>query len=184
VFDARQSSMRDLTSYAPIRVALTGIWRVIFGLLLGIPAGLFIWIGPNGEAGAPHNPGDMPAWWMFVVGLGLGVVALAFVAGGLGRLVCAFMRSCYFRAGAEGLAVRLPKQGWFGRFRLVEHQFRWEEIEQLIHHVSRLNLIPVASELHIRLFGGTEVIVERFYFSANTRRLREELLSEWARSGK
>lgn len=184
MFDARQSSMRDLTAYAPIRVALTGIWRVIFGTLLAIPAGALIYIGPAGEPGAPHHPGDMPSWWMFVVGLGLAVVALAFVAGGVGRIVCAFARGCYVRAGADGMAVRLPKQGWFGRFRLMEHAFKWEEIEQLIYFTRSLNLIPVARELHVRLYGGTEVIIERFYFSPGTKRLCEELMSIRALAGK
>ena len=184
MFDARQSSMRDLTAYAPVRVALTGIWRVMFGLLLAIPAGMFIYFGPSGEPGAPHAAGDMPGWWMFFVGLVLGVVALAFISGGVGRMVCAFARGCYFRAGTEGMAVRLPKQGWFGRFKLIELAFKWEEIEQLTNFTRSLNLIPVARELHIRLYGGTEVTIERFYFSASIKSLLEELNSIRALAGK
>lgn len=184
MFDARQSNMRDLTVYAPVRVALTGIWRIIFGLLLAVPAGLLIYLGPRGEAGAPSAPGDMPVWWMFVVGLLLGLFALAMLTGGVGRLVCAFARGCYFRAGAEGMAVRLPKIGWFGRFRVVEYQFKWEEIEQLIHFTRSLNLIPVARELHIRLYGGKEVTIERFFFSASIKRIREELMQIRALAGK
>ena len=176
--------MRDLTAYAPVRVALTGVWRVMLGSLLAIPAGMFIYFGPAGEPGAPSHPGDMPAWWMFLVGLGLGVVALGFMAGGVGRMVSAFARGCYFRAGAEGMAVRLPKQGWFGRFKLTEHAFRWEEIEQLTCLTRSFNMIPVARELHIRLYGGTEVTIERFYFSASIKRLQGELMSVRAVAGK
>ena len=61
MYDVRASGMRDLTAYAPIRVALTGIWRIVFGLLLAIPAGALIWIGPNGEPGAPRAAGDLAA---------------------------------------------------------------------------------------------------------------------------
>ena len=175
MFDARQSSMRDLTTYAPIRVSLTGIWRVLFGLLWAVLAGVLIWIGPNGEAGAQQKPGDMPAWWMFVVGLGLAVVALLFIAGGVGRMVSALARDCYFRAGAEGMALRWPKMGWLGRFRMTELAFRWEEIEQIVYFTRSMNLIPVAREIHIRLFGGKEVMIERYYFAANAKRLATEL---------
>jgi hypothetical protein len=99
-------------------------------------------------------------------------------------MVCAFARGCYFRAGAEGMAVRLPKQGWFGRFKLIEHAFKWEEIEQLTSFTRSLNMIPVARELHIRLYGGTEVTIERFYFSASIKRLQEELLAIRAVAGR
>ena len=184
MFDARQSNMRDLTVYAPVRVALTGIWRVMFGSLLAVPAGMFIYFGPSGEQGVPRAAGDMPGWWMFFVGLALGVVALAFISGGVGRMVCTFARGCYFRAGAEGMAVRLPKQGWFGRFKVIEYAFKWEEIEQLTSFTRSLNLIPVARELHIRLYGGTEVTIERFYFSASIKRLQGELLALRAVAGR
>jgi hypothetical protein len=179
VLDARTSNLRDLARYAPVRVALTGLWRIVFGALLAIPAGALIYIGPGGEPGATRAPGDMPVWWMFVVGLGFGVVALAFFTGGVGRIVSALMRDCYFRAGAEGLAVRMPLQGLFGRFRMVEYHYRWEEIEELKHFTRTLNVIPVARELHIRLYGGREVTIERFYFSATVKSLLEELI--WIR---
>ncbi len=183
MFDARQSSMRDLTAYAPVRVALTGIWRVIFGLLVMGMGALVIWATAGGDM-KPTQPGDMPQWWMYVVGAGLGLFGLALVSGGIGRMISAFARGCYFRAGAEGMAVRLPKMGWFGRFTMVEYAFKWEEIELLTHFTRSLNLIPVARELHIRLYGGKEVTIERFYFSANVKRLQQELMSTRALAGK
>jgi len=184
VLELDASGMRELTRYAPIRVALTGIWRVIFGTLLGVPAGLLIWIGPAGEPGAPRAPGDMPPWWMFFVGLVLAFVAFAFVSGGVGRMVSAFARRCYFRAGPQGVAIRLPKQGWFGRFRLTEYNIRWNEIQQLVHFTHRHNGIPVARELRIQLSGGKTVIIERFYFSASVMSLQEQLLTIGASVGK
>ena len=184
MFDARASNMRDLTAYAPVRVALTGVWRILFGALVAIPACLLIWFGPAGEAGATRAPGDMPPWWMYLVGLALGIVALALITGGVGRIVSAFSRGCWFRAGADGLSVRLPKMGWFGRFKLVEHACKWEEIENLTHFTRSINLIPVARELHIRLYGGKEVVLERFYFSASVKRLIEQLTSIRALAGK
>lgn len=176
--------MQDLTSYSPIRVALTGIWRIILGALLAVPAGFIVYMGPHGEAGATRAPGDLGPVWFFFVGLVLSFVALSFVLGGVGRMVSAFPRGYYFRAGVEGMAIRLPRQGWFGRFRIMEYQYRWEEIEQLIHFTRSVNMIPVARELHIRLYGGKEILIERFYFSASIKRLREELLRIKAQAGK
>jgi hypothetical protein len=125
----------------------------------------------------------MPVWWMFVVGLGFGVIALAFMTGGVGRILSAFGHGCYFRAGAEGMAVRVPKQGLFGRFRIMEYHYKWDEIEQLTYFTRSLNLIPVARELHIRLYGGKEVVIERFYFAKSVKRIREELLAIGALAG-
>jgi hypothetical protein len=175
VFDARTSNLREVARYAPFQVVLTGLWRIAFGALVAIPAGLLIYMGPAGAPGAARAPGDMPAWWMFMVGLGLGVFAVAMITGGVGRMVSSLRGDCFFRAGAEGIAIRLPKQGWFGRFRIVEHQYKWDEIEQMTHFTRRLNMIPIARELHIRLYGGKEVAIERFYFSKSIRRIQAEL---------
>ena len=102
VFDARQSSMQDLTSYSPIRVALTGIWRMIFGALLAIPGIALIWIGPNGEPGATRAPGDMPVWWMFVVGLVFAFAAFSFIPAGWGGSSALLPRIATFAPGRKG----------------------------------------------------------------------------------
>jgi hypothetical protein len=183
LFDARTSNLKDVAKYAPFQVALTGLWRILFGALLATPAGAFIYLGPSGDPGATRAPGDMPAWWMFLVGLGIGVVAGAYLTGGVGRMVSAFKRDCYFRAGAEGVSVRVPKQGWFGRFRIMEYQYKWDQIETLTHFTRSLNLIPVGRELHMRLYGGKEIVIERFYFSKSIKRIREELLAIRAQAG-
>jgi hypothetical protein len=169
--------MQDLTSYSPIRVALTGIWRMIFGALLAIPGIALIWIGPNGEPGATRAPGDMPVWWMFVVGLVFAFAAFSFITGGVGRIISAFAQDCYFRAGPEGMTFRLPRQGWFGRYRLTEYAFRWNEIKQLMHFTHSLNLIPVSRELQVHLFEGKPIIVQRYYFKASVKSLQERLLT-------
>jgi len=167
--------MRDLTPYAPVRVALSGIWRIVFGLCLAVPGGAFIWLGPHGEPGAARAPGDMPPWWMFLVGLAFAATAFCYVTGGVGRVVSAFSRNCYLRAGPEGMAFRMPVLGWFGRYRLTERSFRWDEIEQLLHFTHEVNAIPVATELRIHLRGGAIVEIERYWFSANTRTIQERL---------
>jgi hypothetical protein len=184
MFDARQSNMQDVTTYAPVRIALLGILRVVFGLLVAVPAGLIIWIGPGGEAGAPRQPGDLGPLWFYFVGLVLGFVAFCITTGGLGRVVSAFAKDCYFRAGPEGIAIRLPVQGWFGRFRLTEYNFQWAEIKQLVHFTHSVNLIPVSRELRIELEDGKTVVIQRHYFSASVKNLQQQLATIRASAGR
>ncbi len=183
MFDARQSNMQDVTTYAPIRIALLGIARIIFGLLvLGIGAVAF-WASVNGDS-APRQPGDMPSWWMSLVGLALGFTGVAIATGGVGRVVSAFIQDCYFRAGPEGIAIRLPVQGWFGRFRMTEYNFQWGEIKQLVHFTHSINLIPVSRELRIELVVGKTVVIPRHYFSASVKSLQQQLVTIQASVGR
>lgn len=184
MFDARASNMQDVTPYAPVRIALLGFLRVIFGLIVAVPAGLLIWIGPNGEAGATRAPGDMPAWWMFLIGLVLAFVAFCIVTGGVGRMVSAFAENCYLRAGPDGVSIRLPMQGWFGRFKMTEYSFRWNEIKQLVHFTHRINFIPISRELRIELVAGNTVTIKRHYFSASVKNLQQQLLTIEASVGR
>jgi hypothetical protein len=176
--------MQDVTPYAPVRIALLGFLRVIFGLIVAVPAGLLIWIGPNGEAGATRAPGDMPAWWMFLIGLVLAFVAFCIVTGGVGRMVSAFAENCYLRAGPDGVSIRLPMQGWFGRFKMTEYSFRWNEIKQLVHFTHRINFIPISRELRIELVAGNTVTIKRHYFSASVKNLQQQLLTIEASVGR
>ena len=184
MFDARASNMQDVTPYAPVRIALLGFLRMIFGLIVAVPAGLLIWIGPNGEAGATRAPGDMPAWWMFLIGLVLAFVAFCIVTGGVGRMVSAFAEDCYLRAGPDGVSIRFPMQGWFGRFKLTEYSFRWNEIKQLVHFTHRINFIPVSRELQIELVAGKTITIKRHYFSASVKNLQQQLLTIQASVGR
>jgi len=183
MFDARQSNMQDVTNYAPVRIALLGILRAIFGLLVALMGVVAVWATASGDS-APRQPGDMPSWWLSLVGLVLGFVGLAIASGGLGRLVSAFAKDCYFRAGADGLAIRLPVQGWFGRFRLTEYNFQWGEIKQLVHFTQSLNFIPISRELRIELENGKRVVIQRHYFSASVKNLQEQLLTIRASVGR
>ena len=183
MFDARQSNMKDVTTYAPVRIALLGILRAIFGLLVALMGVVAVWATASGDS-APRQPGDMPSWWMSLVGLVLGIVGFAIASGGLGRLVSAFAKDCYFRTGPEGIAVRLPVQGWFGRFRLTEYSFQWGEIKQLVHFTHSINLIPISRELRIELVEGKTVAIPRYYFSASVKALQQQLITIRASVGR
>jgi hypothetical protein len=177
------SGMQPITEYAPARIAILALIRLVFGLLLGVVAGAVLWAVSIGDM-KPTKPGDMPSWWMFLVGLGLGLAALNFVAGGVGRIASAFARDCYFRAGPAGVAIRTPKNGWFGRYWIVEHRFGWSEIEQIVYFVQRINLIPVSRELRFALTGNRKIAIERHFFSANVKELQQKLLAMMEAAGR
>jgi len=177
------SGMQSVTRYAPARIAALGILKAIFGtLVLGMGV-LAYWAAANGDM-APKQPGDMPSWWMMLVGVGLAVLGFAILSGGLGRAISAFAGDCFFRAGTEGIAIRLPKQGWFGRFTMTEHRHKWDEIEQTVHFTHRINFVPVSRELRIRLYGGREIAIARFYFADSVKTIQGRLEEIRARAGK
>jgi hypothetical protein len=177
VFDARQSNMQDLTTYSPIRIGMTGFWQVVVGALLAIPAGMLVYIGPSGERMANPPAGEPYPWYFFAFGLVLLFCCVYIFAGGVGRIRSAFAENCYFRAGTDGIAIRLPKPGWFGRFQIIEYNIKWSEIKELVHFTYRVNLIPVTRELRIFLNDGKKITIDRKYFSASVKKLQEQLLT-------
>jgi hypothetical protein len=173
MFDASQSNMHDVTKYAPLRVVLRGAVKAFFGLwVMGIGAVAF-GAALTSDHG-PRQPGDTP-WLMLIAGAALGIVGLAFLFGGLVWMAGGFARGCYLKAGPDGMAVRFPKHKWFGLFHVAEYQFRWDEIEEMIHFTRKVNQIPIGRELHIRLYGGKQVVIERCYFSASVRSILDHL---------
>jgi hypothetical protein len=177
------SGMQDVTWYSPVRIALLGLIRIVFGAMLGFLAALVLWATAHGEF-QPTKPGDMPHWWMYVVGSLMAFGAFAFATGGLGRVVSAFARGCYFRAGPDGLAIRLPKNRWFGLYRIVEHRLQWHQIKRMIYVIHRHNLIPMARELQIETYSGETVAVERHFFSDNIKTIQQKLLHVQATVGR
>lgn len=175
--------MQSITAYSPTRILLLGLVRTVFGLLIGVMAAVTIWACTAGEF-KPTKPGDMPVWWMYLVGAALAFGAFVLVSGGIGRMVGAFARDCYFRAGPGGLAIRLPKNGWFGRFRVVEYRLRWPEINGLVHFTHRVNLIPVSTELRIELVSGATIVVERHFFGDSIKAIQQRLMTLHAVAGR
>ena len=168
--------MQPVTRYAPVRIVLLGLVKAVFGLIVLGTGALVIWATAGGDM-QPTKPGDMPHWWMYVVGAAFAFAGLAVFSGGLGKMVSAFARNCYFVAGPEGIAIRFPKQGWFGRFRVVEYDIRWDQIAQLVRFIHRVNLIPMSVELRIELKSGGRVTVERHYFSDSVKAIQQKLLA-------
>jgi hypothetical protein len=168
--------LRDLAAYAPVRVFLSGLWRLIFGSVFAVTDYALLFAMAK-TAGQPHSAADPPRWLIALAPLLIGMMALLAISSGLGRMVSAFSRKCFFRAGRDGISIRLPKRGWFGRFRLAEYWFKWNEVDRLVHFTYRVNGIPTSTELRIHLKNGTRLAVDRMYFSTSVKGLQEQLLA-------
>ncbi len=169
------TGMQDVTSYAPARITLKALLGFVFGALIGGMGALAWWATANGDMN-PTKPGDMPVWWMYIVAAGLLLMGIAFVMGAVGATISAFARDCYFKAAPEGIAIRVPKQRMFGRFRVTEHNIRWSEIKQVVRFIHRINLIPVSSELRIEPSAGKTVVIPRHYFQASVKEIQQRLM--------
>jgi hypothetical protein len=173
----------DLAAYAPARIATLGLLRAAFGTLVTGTGVLVVYVWAATPS-APRAEGDMPGWWMMLVGLAFAGAGTMLAAGGIGRMVSAFARDCFFRAGPEGIAIRLPRMGRFGRYRIIEHELPWAEIRQFVHFTYRVNFIPVATELRIELGSGESIPIERRYFSASVKKLIQKLQTIQAALGR
>lgn len=177
------AGMEDVAAYAPVRIVLLGLVRIVFGLLIVGIGAVAVWAAAAGDT-KPKNPGDMPAWWMYVVGAGFAFGGFCLLSGGVGRIISAFARDCYFRGGPGGIAVRFPKHGWFGRYKTVEYRPGWDNVKQLVHFTHRVNLIPVSRALHIELKSGGTIVIDRYLFSSSVKQIQRRLLAIQALVGR
>jgi hypothetical protein len=184
--DSDAHAMSDVTAYAPIRVIASSIMTMIFGLMMFLVTASIVGLAlprllAHPEESDPDH-GGIPVWLVAGVAIIFGIVSLLNLSSAVGRIVSAFSRACYFRAGPAGLAVRYPIQGWFGRFRLAEFRYRWDEIDDVILYIFRINTIPAGSALHIKLRNGYWLKIDRPYFSLSSRKLQKLLLAIQARA--
>jgi hypothetical protein len=168
--------MRDVTTYAPVRVFLSGFFWFLLGGVMAIVADACIFALMKTSAQQP-SANDPPKWLIYMVVLLFVFLASLGLSSGLGRIISAFSRRCFFRAGRDGIAIRMPKRGWFGRFHLADYRLKWSEVERLVHFTYRTNGIPTATELRIYTRAGTMIRVERMYFSASAMGLQSHLLT-------
>jgi len=170
------SGTECVASYSPARIALLGSVRIVIGLLVAAVAVLTLWETSAGNV-KPGEASILPHWWMYAVCAALIAGALCLITGGVGRIVSSFADDCYFCAGLEGIAVRLPRQGWFGRFRLTEYRIHWDEIRQLVCTTHRVNMIPVGRELRIVRNEGKPITIERHFFTTDVREIQGKLMT-------
>jgi hypothetical protein len=179
----------DLTQYSRIRVFLSGLWQILVAAVLGVLPALLFWPYLKGLHDTPKSSSGLPTStalpnWEIMILVVLAIIAVTILAGGIGRIISAFSSDCYFRAGRDGIALRYPRQGWFGRFHLYVYRFKWSEIDQVVNFTHRVNLIPVSTSLHIYPKGGKKIEVLRIYFAKDSKELQKDLLTLQSESWK
>lgn len=179
--DARDAGtdMTDVARFAPVRVFLVGVGRLIFGgVFLAVAAVLFyIYFTERHSLPGDRSTQEMvPA--LPIVGGVFAIVALLILAGAIGRILSAFSRRYYFRSGLSGIEICMPVRRWWGRYRPGIWHFRWEEIAKLVHFTSKINGIPTSTELRIQLTDGKRLRVERYVFSQSVATIQHLLLQD------
>jgi hypothetical protein len=178
---ATVTGMFEVTRYAPIRIVLVGLGRMLMGAI-PLSLGALIAVAVSRTPAAAPSAADLPPWTLGLLsGLFL-FVGLAIFSGGVGRICSAFARNCYLGAGAPGIALRFPVQGWFGRFRVQDVRLRWDEIADFVHFTYRINGIPTSRELRIRRRKGRDIKVPRYMFSDSTAVIQDRLDQMWAQA--
>jgi hypothetical protein len=112
------------------------------------------------------------------------LVGVLIFSGGIGRICCAFARNCYLRAGPQGMALRFPELGWFGRFRVREHAIPWREVARLVHFTYRVSGIPTSRELRVQLRNGKTIKIPRYFFSQPIELVEDQLREIMARAAR
>lgn len=169
--------MADLTSYAPVRVFLAGLWRLLFSVPLFLVAYVVFRATILNPPKAAPAAGDPPLWAIALIGVVFALFGLAVLLSGIGRIISAFERDCYFRAGPGGIAVRCPVRHWFGRYSPPAQKWGWADIDRIVHHSYRISGIPAGTELHLYLKSGKRMKIERSCFAASPAELQKELLA-------
>ncbi len=170
--------LRDCAIFSPGRVFLGGVFFAAAGLA---------WIlGP----GLAHSPAGL-----IVIGFAVGVPSLL---KGIGLLQQAFRKGCYFRAGTDGIEIRLGVRGPYGvmvqllrgvtaiaaspdsfaaRFpgdwakwdgESYVYRFRWSEL-------ASFQIMGPNRTLFLTLRSGPCLSVARFYFSVKTMFIAQRL---------
>ena len=111
--------MTDIAGYAPVRIALAGLGRVLIGAI-PLAMAVLLAVVTSRMPAVPKSAADPPPWLFAAIGVFFLLVGLAIFSGGIARVGCAFARNCYLRADAQGMALRLPELGWLGRYRMRE----------------------------------------------------------------
>jgi hypothetical protein len=174
------SGMIEVTRYAPIRIFLVGLGRMLIGAV-PLALGTLIAFAVTHMPAAAPSAADPPPWLLALLAALFILVGLAILSGGVGRICSAFARNCHLRAGPGGIALRLPVQGWFGRYRVRDFALRWDEIGELVHFTYRINGIPTSRELRIRPRTGALIKIPRYMFSDSSDALQDRLHEIMAR---
>jgi hypothetical protein len=169
-----RGSMVDVASYAPTRIFIRGLLRALIGwFCLGWGIAVFVAVffvmeEIEGKVGL-----SFPAVLLLLFGLNF--------PSGIGRMISAFAKNCYLRAGPEGIEARIPEYKLFGRFHILEYFIGWPEVESIVDFTRSLNLIKATHQLRIHRRDGTVLGLDSYLFSENILTIQQRLLAIQAR---
>jgi hypothetical protein len=176
--------MVEIAHFAPVRIFLSALICGCFGLAFSLPPIVLFFLGDQWSALE-----TTPLW----------VLGVPFLLKSLTLVRQSFIPGCYFRAGPEGIAIRLGVSGlysalnrrtfirisaatpdtFFNRYpghwaqydgASYIYQFQWSEIKGLE------NAGPNRT-LYIELHAGPRLSVARYYFSENTFTITSKMMA-------
>src|SRR5579872_1110075 len=140
--------LEDVVHYAPIRLVISGLFNLFFGSLFFGVAGIVVYA--VWWSYQPHTQHIDPAPWPLVFAAVIPfLLSLPGLSAALKRLVGAFARGCYLRAGRQGIELRMPTERYAFRFRIERRFLAWPEIKDVQRHVFKINGIPTSSSLRL-----------------------------------
>jgi hypothetical protein len=92
---------------------------------------------------------------------------------GIARKISAFTRDCYLRVGPGGVAIRIPRYKFFGRFHIAEYAFAWNQIENVRGVIYSLGY----RKLEINLRDGTSLELQSWLFAESLPKIVDRLLA-------
>jgi len=166
--------MRDVATYSRWKPALGAAPRLLFGLIAFTGAfvlGRFM-ILPDVQK---YHEG-YGAFLLCLMPISIGIL---FFSMGMQRLLAAFERDCWLRAGPERIAWRLPgKARWktlWCLYDVDEDSISWKNIRELQLLQYRINGIAAGADLVIVATNGWRKRLDSAYFQEPAAHIREAI---------
>ncbi len=145
--------MKDVATYSRWQFLFEAVLRIPVGLLLLVVA--FYAVPRMVEDGVAEGHGSWGALVLDVIPLVLGYLAFS---SGVRRVHAALLKNCWFRAGAEGIAFRLPYRArpktFFLTNKIVELTIPWKNVLRMYPLQYKINGLPFGQALMLETRQG------------------------------
>jgi hypothetical protein len=145
--------MKDVATYSRWMFLFEAVVRIPIGLLLLLVAFVSVPLMIKQEVAEGH--GSWGALVLDIIPLVLGFLAFS---SGVRRVHAALLKNCWFKAGAEGIAFRLPYKArpktLFFTNKIVELTIPWEDVLRMYPLQYRINGIPFGQALMVETRQG------------------------------
>jgi hypothetical protein len=173
------TGLEVIARYSRIRLAISGLWNLLFGLIclaVAVFPAFIVWKANQPDA----TPGVVP-WPVAFAGLVPLLLSWVTLPTGLNRLRAAFERDCYLRLGPQGVELRIPRENggvWHPfRYEVSRYVLPLDYFAEVVRHVTTVNGIPTGSQLRLKFKDDSGLRIDRCYFREGTRKIQTRLLS-------